>query len=124
MREKSAKDLLLDQVVDHFVTDGLGDLSLRKVAAAIGTSHRMLLYHFGSREGLLLAVTDAVETAKHNARDAASEAQHHAAARAEAEKRSGDSLSPGEQAQSLATEVREEALAKVDSVRQEIRKNL
>ena len=70
------------------------------------------------------AVTDAVETAKHNARDAASEAQHHAAARAEAEKRSGDSLSPGEQAQSLATEVREEALAKVDSVRQEIRRNL
>jgi AcrR family transcriptional regulator len=61
MREKSAKDLLLDQVVDHFVTDGLGDLSLRKVAAAIGTSHRMLLYHFGSKNGLLLEVVRAVE---------------------------------------------------------------
>jgi AcrR family transcriptional regulator len=61
MSEKSAKDLLLDQVVDHFVADGMGDLSLRKIAAAIGTSHRMLLYHFGSKNGLLLEVVRAVE---------------------------------------------------------------
>ena len=61
MSAKSAKDLLLDQVVDHFVTDGLGDLSLRKIAAAVGTSHRMLLYHFGSKNGLLLEVVRAVE---------------------------------------------------------------
>jgi len=40
---------------------GIADLSLREIAAAIGTSHRMLLYHFKSRAGLLLAVTDAVE---------------------------------------------------------------
>ena len=43
--------------------DGIADLSLRELAAAIGTSHRMLLYHFGSREGLLAAVTLAVEEA-------------------------------------------------------------
>jgi AcrR family transcriptional regulator len=61
MSEKSAKDFLLDHVVEHFVTDGLGDLSLRKIAAAIGTSHRMLLYHFGSKNGLLLDVVRAVE---------------------------------------------------------------
>jgi AcrR family transcriptional regulator len=61
MDDKSARDLLLDRVVDHFITDGLGDLSLRKVAAAIGTSHRMLLYHFGSKNGLLLEVVRAVE---------------------------------------------------------------
>ena len=61
MSEKSARDLLLDHVVDHFVTDGLGDLSLRKIAAAVGTSHRMLLYHFGSKNGLLLEVVRAVE---------------------------------------------------------------
>ncbi len=30
--------------------------SLREIAASIGTSHRMLLYHFGSREGLLVAI--------------------------------------------------------------------
>ena len=46
----------IGHVVDHFVTDGLGDLSLRKIAAAVGTSHRMLLYHFGSKNGLLLEV--------------------------------------------------------------------
>jgi AcrR family transcriptional regulator len=40
---------------------GIGDLSLRQLAAAIGTSHRMLIYHFGSKEGLLLAVVRAVE---------------------------------------------------------------
>ena len=47
--------------MDHFVADGLGDLSLRKIAAAIGTSHRMLLYHFGSKSGLLVEVVRAVE---------------------------------------------------------------
>lgn len=58
---RSKKELLLDRVVDHFVADGLGDLSLRKIASAIGTSHRMLLYHFGSKNGLLVEVVRAVE---------------------------------------------------------------
>jgi AcrR family transcriptional regulator len=57
----SAKDRLLRQVVDHVVAHGLGDLSLRELAAAIGTSHRMLLYHFGSKEGLVVEVIQAVE---------------------------------------------------------------
>jgi len=57
----AARDLLLERVVDHFVADGLGDLSLRKIAAAVGTSHRMLLYHFGSKNGLLLEVVRTVE---------------------------------------------------------------
>src|SRR5690606_21909192 len=35
--------------------------SLRGLAEAIGTSHRMLLYHFGSKEELLVAVVQAVE---------------------------------------------------------------
>ena len=61
MPEKTAKELLLDEVVNHFVADGLGDLSLRKIAAALGTSHRMLLYHFGSKNGLLVEVVRAVE---------------------------------------------------------------
>jgi AcrR family transcriptional regulator len=61
MHDKSARALLLDQVVEHFVQDGLGDLSLRRIAAAVGTSHRMLLYHFGSKSGLLVEVVRAVE---------------------------------------------------------------
>jgi AcrR family transcriptional regulator len=36
----------------------IGTLSLRPLAAALGTSDRMLVYHFGSREGLLVAVLD------------------------------------------------------------------
>lgn len=47
--------------VGHALDAGIADLSLRQIAAAIGTSHRMLIYHFGSREGLLVAVTQAVE---------------------------------------------------------------
>src|SRR5436853_3183924 len=59
-----ARTRLLTAAVDYVVEHGLGDLSLRELAAAIGTSHRMLLYHFGSREGLLLAVVEAVEQAQ------------------------------------------------------------
>jgi AcrR family transcriptional regulator len=52
---------LLAAAVDYLQRRGLGDLSLRELAAAIGTSHRMLIYHFGSKEGLLVAVVHAVE---------------------------------------------------------------
>jgi AcrR family transcriptional regulator len=55
---------LLAAVIDHIRRAGFTDLSLRELAAAIGTSHRMLLYHFGSREGLLVAVVRAVEEAQ------------------------------------------------------------
>jgi len=41
-----------DYVMDH----GLAGLSLRPLAAALGTSTRMLLYDFGSKEELVMAV--------------------------------------------------------------------
>jgi AcrR family transcriptional regulator len=47
--------------MEHVAEHGVGDLSLRGLAAALGTSHRMLIYHFGSREGLLIEVIRAVE---------------------------------------------------------------
>jgi AcrR family transcriptional regulator len=56
-----ARERLLKAAVDHSLSDGIVDLSLREIAAAIGTSHRMLIYHFGSREGLLVAVVREVE---------------------------------------------------------------
>lgn len=56
-----ARDRLLHAAVGHALTEGIVDLSLREIAAAIGTSHRMLNYHFGSREGLLVAVVREVE---------------------------------------------------------------
>ena len=61
MSASQARERLLAAAVGHALDAGIADLSLRQLAAAIGTSHRMLLYHFGSREGLLVAVTQAVE---------------------------------------------------------------
>jgi AcrR family transcriptional regulator len=52
---------LLDALFDEFAAGGIGDRSLRDVAAAVGTSHRMLLHHFGSREGLLIAIVEEAE---------------------------------------------------------------
>ena len=57
----SPKERLLAAAIDHFGRHGIGDTSLRGLAEALGTSHRMLIYHFGSREGLLVEVTRAVE---------------------------------------------------------------
>lgn len=61
VRTSQARERLLAAAVRHALEHGIADLSLRQIAAAIGTSHRMLIYHFGSREGLLVAVTRAVE---------------------------------------------------------------
>ena len=52
---------LLDALVEAFGAGGIGGRSLRDVAAAVGTSHRMLLHHFGSRDELLLAIVEEVE---------------------------------------------------------------
>ena len=52
---------LLDALTEEFAGGGIGDRSLRDVAEAVGTSHRMLLHHFGSRAGLLLALVDEIE---------------------------------------------------------------
>jgi AcrR family transcriptional regulator len=52
---------LLDAVVADSAVHGIGDRSLRDIATAVGTSHRMLLHHFNSRDELLLAVVDDVE---------------------------------------------------------------
>ncbi|MGZ4737647.1 MAG: TetR/AcrR family transcriptional regulator, partial [Ilumatobacteraceae bacterium] len=52
---------LLEALIDAFATGGIGGRSLREVAEAVGTSHRMLLHHFGSRDELLLAIVEEVE---------------------------------------------------------------
>ncbi|OBK74869.1 TetR/AcrR family transcriptional regulator [Mycobacterium sp. 1274761.0] len=52
---------LLDDLIDAFAEGGIGDRSLREIAEAVGTSHRMLLHHFGSRDELMLAIVDEVE---------------------------------------------------------------
>ena len=50
------REELLDQVTDHVLGQGLIGLTLRPLAAAIGTSDRMLLYHFDTKDNLVAAV--------------------------------------------------------------------
>jgi AcrR family transcriptional regulator len=52
---------LLDALVEAFAAGGIGGRSLRDLATTVGTSHRMLLHHFGSRDDLLLAIVGEVE---------------------------------------------------------------
>jgi AcrR family transcriptional regulator len=63
-RAGGGRDGLLQASLGYFAEHGVGDASMRQIAAAIGTSHRMLIYHFGSREGLLTAVVDELEKAE------------------------------------------------------------
>ena len=44
---------LRNQAVDYVLAYGFGDLALRPLAKALKTNARMLVYHFGSREGLM-----------------------------------------------------------------------
>jgi NAD(P)H-dependent FMN reductase len=62
-----ARQRLLQATIDYVREHGVAELSLRKLAAAIGTSHRMLIYHFGSKQGLLIAVIRAVEEEQRDA---------------------------------------------------------
>ncbi|MEJ7634780.1 TetR/AcrR family transcriptional regulator [Aeromicrobium sp.] len=55
------KDRVLDDLIAHLSEHGLGNTSLRGLAAGVGTSHRMLSYHFGSRHNLLIEVSQRVE---------------------------------------------------------------
>ncbi len=57
----NARDELLDRVLAEVLVGGITDRSLREIATAIGSSHRMLLYHFGTREALVEAVVERVE---------------------------------------------------------------
>src|SRR3954464_15290686 len=61
MAGKDPRGRLLDAAIAHIASRGVSDLSLRELAAAIGTSHRMLIHHFGGREGLWVEVIRTVE---------------------------------------------------------------
>jgi AcrR family transcriptional regulator len=49
---------LLDLAYAYALEHGLADLSLRPLATAIGSSPRVLLYLFGSKDGLVRALLD------------------------------------------------------------------
>ena len=55
------KAQLLDAAIRYLTRHGVADLSLRPLGKAIGTSARLLVFHFGSKERLLRDVLDAVQ---------------------------------------------------------------
>lgn len=55
------KQELVEATIGYLVAHGLADLSLRPLAAAAGTSARLLIYHFGSKERLLAEVLDTLQ---------------------------------------------------------------
>jgi AcrR family transcriptional regulator len=56
------REELIAKALDYFLEHGLAGLSLRPLAGQIGTSARLLVYHFGSKDGLITAVMDEVRT--------------------------------------------------------------
>src|SRR5947209_777779 len=52
---------LLDAVIPVVAEHAFADLTLRQLAEAVGTSHRMLIHHFGSRDGLWAAIVAEME---------------------------------------------------------------
>ncbi len=72
MNDSNAKrDVLLGKMAGYILASGLAGASLRPLAKAAGTSDRMLIYHFGSKERLIgellhhlaAQLTEAMETA-------------------------------------------------------------
>jgi AcrR family transcriptional regulator len=51
---------LLSAIVDFLLLHGVSDLSLRPLAEGVGTSARLLIYHFDSKENLLAMALDQV----------------------------------------------------------------
>jgi len=59
--DKPPRQRLLDGAIDYVAQNGLSDVSLRTLATALGTSHRMLIHHFGSKERLWVEIVRTVE---------------------------------------------------------------
>lgn len=56
-----AREALLDRCVAYLQQTGFSQLSLREIAAGVGTSHRMLIYHFRTRDQLLAEIVGRIE---------------------------------------------------------------
>lgn len=59
-RDTARRDELLAAAADYVLAHGLAGLSVRPLAAALGLSHRTLLYHFASKDKLILDILDVV----------------------------------------------------------------
>src|SRR5256714_15089524 len=57
----TTRDRLRNGCLGYFLRHGVANLSLRPLAAAAGTSARMLLHYFGSKEALIAEVMEQVQ---------------------------------------------------------------
>jgi AcrR family transcriptional regulator len=55
VNEKRPEELL-DAIVQYLIRHGIADLSLRPLAKAVGSSPRVLLYYFGSKEKMVIKI--------------------------------------------------------------------
>src|SRR5690554_681750 len=55
-KDSSRAEELLAAAAELVLQNGLQDLSLRALAERLGTSHRMIIYYFGSKEAFLQAL--------------------------------------------------------------------
>ena len=56
---------ILRQAAAYVLECGLGDLSLRPLAAALGTSGRMLIYYFGSKDEMVVDILAEIRRRKY-----------------------------------------------------------
>lgn len=52
--DPTIKPALLEQVLRYLLVNGISDLSLRPLASELNTTARRLLYHFGSKEQMIV----------------------------------------------------------------------
>ncbi len=57
-RGTGGREALAEAATDYVLEHGIAGLSLRPLAAALGTSDRMLVYHFGSKDALVAGVIE------------------------------------------------------------------
>jgi AcrR family transcriptional regulator len=61
------REVLLDATIEYMLKNGVADLSLRPLAAKVGSKARLLIYHFGSKDALvseaMIVVRDRVQRA-------------------------------------------------------------
>jgi AcrR family transcriptional regulator len=54
------REAAIERMADHVLSEGLGAATLRPLAAAAGTSDRMLLYYFADKDELLTATLERI----------------------------------------------------------------
>lgn len=59
-KQQDRREALLDLMVNHVLSEGMQAATLRPLAAAAGTSDRMLLYYFTDKDKLIGAVLEKI----------------------------------------------------------------